>query len=447
VRILKQSTAYSLTVFMADSSDHITGKTGLTLTITASKAGAAFASISPTVTELASGWYKLALTTSHTDTLGDLALHVTGTGADPSDLVMQVTANILGDTLPSNVTQFGGSNGTFASGRPEVNTTHLAGTSQTARDIGASVLLSTGTGTGQLDFTSGVVKSNVTQFGGAAATTASGRPEVNTTHLSGTSQTARDIGASVLLSSGTGPGQVSLSSGAVTAGTVSDKTGYALSSLGIQAIWDALTSALTTGGSVGKRIADYLDSAVSTSAPSASSTASAVRTELATELGRLDAAVTTRLASGSYTAPPSAATNASAVRTELTTELGRIDAAVSTRLASSGYTVPPTAATNASAVRTELATELARVDAAVSSRLASGSYTSPLDAAGVRTAVGLATANLDTQLSAIDTAASAAQAAAEAIPVGADGVEANIKAVNDVALTGVGTGDDPWGPA
>jgi len=42
-----------------------------------------------------------------------------------------------------------------------------AGTAQTARDIGASVLLSPGTGTGQLDFTSGVVKANSTQLGGA----------------------------------------------------------------------------------------------------------------------------------------------------------------------------------------------------------------------------------------------------------------------------------------
>jgi hypothetical protein len=48
-----------------------------------------------------------------------------------------------------------------------------------------------------------------------------------------------------------------------TASTVSDKTGYSLSAGGIQAIWDALTSALTTAGSVGKRIADNLDAAVS----------------------------------------------------------------------------------------------------------------------------------------------------------------------------------------
>lgn len=97
MRVLKQSTAYSLVIFMTDSADHVSGKTGLTLTITASKAGAAFASITPTVTELSNGWYKLALTSSHTDTLGDFALHITATGADPTDVSMAVAARINDD--------------------------------------------------------------------------------------------------------------------------------------------------------------------------------------------------------------------------------------------------------------------------------------------------------------------------------------------------------------
>jgi len=92
MRKARQSTAKNVMVLMVDSADHITGKTGLTLTITASKDGAAFASISPTVTERGDGWYALALTASHTDTLGDLALHVTGAAADPADMVLLVEA-------------------------------------------------------------------------------------------------------------------------------------------------------------------------------------------------------------------------------------------------------------------------------------------------------------------------------------------------------------------
>lgn len=56
-----------------------------------------------------------------------------------------------------------------------------------------------------------------------------GPPQVNAVQLGGTTQTGRDIGASVLLSNGTGAGQVSLSSGTVTVGTNNDKTGYSLS--------------------------------------------------------------------------------------------------------------------------------------------------------------------------------------------------------------------------
>jgi hypothetical protein len=46
----------------------------------------------------------------------------------------------------------------------------VSGTTLTARDIGASVLLSAGTGTGQLDFTAGVVKASLAQILGTAIT-------------------------------------------------------------------------------------------------------------------------------------------------------------------------------------------------------------------------------------------------------------------------------------
>jgi hypothetical protein len=87
VRTLKLSTPYNLMVYMTDETDHVTGKTGLTLSVTASKDGAAFSSITPTVTARGDGWYNLALTNSHTDTVGDLAIRCTAAGADPTDMV------------------------------------------------------------------------------------------------------------------------------------------------------------------------------------------------------------------------------------------------------------------------------------------------------------------------------------------------------------------------
>ncbi len=99
--LLKQSTARNCVVFMTDPTDNVTGKTGLTLVVTASKNGGAFASISPTVTELTNGFYSIALTSSHTDTLGDLALYITATGADPVGTIGQVVSDLPGASVSS----------------------------------------------------------------------------------------------------------------------------------------------------------------------------------------------------------------------------------------------------------------------------------------------------------------------------------------------------------
>lgn len=59
-----------------------------------------------------------------------------------------------------------------AAGLADANVVKLgpsgSGTAQTARDIGSSVLLSNGTGTGQVSFTSGILSVNTTQLGGSA---------------------------------------------------------------------------------------------------------------------------------------------------------------------------------------------------------------------------------------------------------------------------------------
>lgn len=59
----------------------------------------------------------------------------------------------------------------------------------------------------------------------------------------------------------------------LTITTNNDKTGYTLSSAGIQAIWDALTSALTTVGSIGKLLVDNINATISSRLASASYTA------------------------------------------------------------------------------------------------------------------------------------------------------------------------------
>lgn len=98
---LKQSTAYNIPFFMIDATDSITGKTGLSTTVTLSKNGAAFGSAGGSVTEIGSGWYYLAANTTDTGTLGSLLLHATATGADPWDEAHQVLVDIPGGSVSS----------------------------------------------------------------------------------------------------------------------------------------------------------------------------------------------------------------------------------------------------------------------------------------------------------------------------------------------------------
>ena len=90
--LIQQSVAYTRAFLMISSTDHISPLTGATVTVNISKAGAAFGAAAGTVTEIANGWYKVALTTVDTGTLGDLSYHCTATGGDPTDFADQIVA-------------------------------------------------------------------------------------------------------------------------------------------------------------------------------------------------------------------------------------------------------------------------------------------------------------------------------------------------------------------
>ncbi len=81
-------------------------------------------------------------------------------------------AKLVRSTTPANALTVD------AAGLADANAVKLgpsgSGTAQTARNIGANVLLSSGSGTGQLDFSSGVVKSNLAQILGTALTETAG---------------------------------------------------------------------------------------------------------------------------------------------------------------------------------------------------------------------------------------------------------------------------------
>lgn len=205
---------------------------------------------------------------------------------------------------------------------------------------------------------------------------------------SGTTQTARDIGASVLLSVGTGSGQVNLSSGKVPATIAAGDLAT-----------DSITAAALKADAV-TEIQSGLMLASSYTAPD-NSTISAISTTIGaagagltaigdTRLANLDAAVSTRLATAGYTAAPTAAQNRIEMDTN-STKLAHLDADVSSRLATAGYTAPDNA--SASSAASSAATAATQATNAASQTTA----------ANIRTAVGLAAANLDSQLGAIPT--------------------------------------------
>lgn len=77
--------AYPILILLINATDHITGMAGLTPTVQLSKNGVAFGAASGSITEVGAGWYKFAPTAADLNTLGELTIHATATGADPYD--------------------------------------------------------------------------------------------------------------------------------------------------------------------------------------------------------------------------------------------------------------------------------------------------------------------------------------------------------------------------
>lgn len=102
---------------------------------------------------------------------------------------------------------------------------------------------------------------NVTTVNGLAAGV------ITATSIAADAITDVKVAADVTIASVTGSvGSVTGAVGSVTAGvtvtTNNDKTGYGLSAAAVQAVWDVLTSALTTVGSIGKLLVDNLNATI-----------------------------------------------------------------------------------------------------------------------------------------------------------------------------------------
>jgi hypothetical protein len=263
--LLKQSTARNITFFMTDSTDNVTGKTSLTVTCTLSKDAGSFNASGGSVSEISSGWYSLAANTTDTGTLGDLAMHCTGTGANATDVQHQVVADLPGATVSSVTGSVGSVTGAVGSVTGAVGSV--------TGNVGGNVVGSVASVTGAVGSVTGNIGGNV--VGSVASVTgAVGSVTGAVGSVTG------NIGGNIV-------GSVASVTAGVTVSTNNDKTGYALSTAGIQAVWDRGTSNLTTASSIGKLLVDDIDATVSS-----------------------------RLATSSYTAPDNASITAIKAKTD-----------------------------------------------------------------------------------------------------------------------------------
>jgi hypothetical protein len=202
-----------------------TPSTGETLAITLSKNGGAFANPSAgatNATELSVGWYYVDLSTTDTGTLGDLVVRGTAAGCDPSERLFAVSkATNRGLTaLPDAAADAAGGLPISDAGGLDLDT--LLARLDAAVTTRQVAIWAAANSTVNLSATTIKTATDVEadtadiQSRIPAALTGDGNIKADTLRVGGTTQTARDLGASVLLSSGTGSGQISLSSGAVT---------------------------------------------------------------------------------------------------------------------------------------------------------------------------------------------------------------------------------------
>jgi len=87
----QNATSTTLDFLLVLASDHITGATGKTVTVTLCKSGGAFAASAGSVTEKGNGWYAYTPTAVEINTVGPLLLHATASACDPRDDTFYVT--------------------------------------------------------------------------------------------------------------------------------------------------------------------------------------------------------------------------------------------------------------------------------------------------------------------------------------------------------------------
>ena len=338
MQMLKQSTAATILVGPVLDSAGAAVTTAVIGDFQATKNGTSAALASPaTATHSHNGFYLLALTTGNTDTVGRLVISVNNTAQSMSTHRYTVLLPSVYDALITNATNTSG-------GLPAATgaISALAGAVSTLTASGVRTELATELG--RIDAT---VSSRSTLTAGGVRTELA-------TELSRIDAT---ISSRLATASYTAP---------------LDATATAA------AVWNAALATYTTAGSFGARVVRSTNSNNALFL-NASGHGAAVLHDCDPDSIPETAFVTGALSARAL-ATDAAAEVATATRTELATELARIDTTVSSR-----------STLTAGGVRTELATELGRIDTTISSRAAASDLATLLSRIGAFTGSGVNT--------------------------------------------------------
>lgn len=253
MQYLKQSTAVDVVLGpFVDDSDGKTTEEGLTLSqadlqLTKNGGTAAQKNDATSATHLYGGNYKVPLNTTDTGTLGCLTLMCKESGALPVVAhFMVVTANWW-DTMCST-------------DKLDVNVEEWNATSVPAEHTAGYpiVTVKDGTGTGEINTTSGRVDADITHVATAAVNTASAQLGVNVVNAAGT---AWGSGAITAASIATGAIDAdALAADTLTAAKVAADVGTEIAS----AVWATALPGSFTSGQAGKLVGDNVNAPIAT---------------------------------------------------------------------------------------------------------------------------------------------------------------------------------------
>lgn len=363
--IPQKNVAYRLYFSLRDAGNNlITSWTGADSEV--SKDGGAYADCTNEATEIGTsgtGYLDLTSTEMNAD---NVLLKITFTNAGSTPLVFSLFPEEVGD-IRVNVTAYGGTAGTFASGRPEVNMTHIAGAavSSSTAQLGVNLVNIAGAAVSTTNAQLGVnvVNAGGTAWGSGAITAASiASNAITSAKIASGAISSTQIATGAITTAAFAAGAINAAAIAADAIGASELATDAVTEI-VSAVWANATRTLSAGTNIvlakGTGITGFNDL-----------DAAGIRSAVGLASANLDTQLTT-------------------IDDFLDTEIAAIKAKTDTI---------PTFPTNFASLGINASGHITRVVLVDTTTTNSDM----ISAAGIRSAVGLASANLDTQLTTID---------------------------------------------